>query len=245
MDSRRVDKDENGLRHPVSDAVRRRRSVRAFLSDPVAEGTIRGILDDARWSPSGGNVQPWRIDVVAGDALDALRAIMVERAASGAIETPHYDVYPANLWEPHRSYRYELGEAMYGLLGLNRDDKAGRQRQLNANFRFFGAPVGLFFSTQRRFGSPQWADLGIMMQTIMLLAVERGLGSCAQEAWSFWPETVGAFLGLAEEDILFAGMAIGYPDPSAAVNQLRTGRAELDAFVTFHGFPASVGSNPR
>ncbi len=129
---------------------------------------------------------------------------------------------------------------MYALLNIGREDKRARYQHLNSNFQLFGAPVGLFCSTHRSFGCAQWADLGIMMQTIMLLAVERGLGSCAQESWSFWPHTLGRFLNLSADEILFAGMAIGYPDPSANVNRLRSQRADLDTFVTFQGFKEDV-----
>lgn len=221
----------------VREAVHRRMSIRSFLPEQVPEEVIRSILEDARRAPSGGNLQPWRVDVLAGETLGELKAIMEDRVNSGEREDPHYPVYPDNLWEPHRTYRYEVGEDMYALLGISREDRAARVRQMNANFQFFGAPVGLFFSTHRRFGSAQWADLGILMQTIMLLAVEQGLGTCPQEAWSFWPVTVGQFLGLAEDQILFAGMAIGHPDPAASVNQLRSRRAELEAFTSFRGFP--------
>ncbi len=226
----------------IRDAVQQRMSVRAFLRQPVPETVIRSILEDARQSPSGGNVQPWRIDVLAGDELGKLKAVMAERVVSGLPEEPQYQVYPPCLWEPHRTYRYEVGEEMYALLGIAREDKVARLQHLNSNFQFFGAPVGLFFSTHRSFGTAQWADLGIMMQTIMLLAVEKGLGSCAQESWSFWPETLGRFLDLADDQILFAGMAIGYPDPSASVNQLRSRRADLEAFATFRGFAEEIQS---
>ena len=222
----------------VSDAVNRRRSVRAFLPTPLPRATVTALLEAARRSPSGGNVQPWRVDVLTGPPLATLTARLTERMMAGAKEKPHYEIYPADLWEPHRSYRYKVGEDMYGHAGIAREDKAGRLRQLSANFRFFGAPVGLFFSMHRGMGLGQWADLGMLMQTIMLLAVEHGLGTCAQEAWSLWPDTVAEAIGLGEDDILFAGMALGHPDPDAPINRLRSNRAELDTFVRLHGFDA-------
>ena len=220
----------------VTQAVNRRMSVRAFRPEPVPASTVVDILEVARRTPSGGNVQPWRVDVLAGEELERLKQLVEQRMLAGVQEQTQYDVYPASLWEPHRSYRYKVGEDMYETVGIPREDKAGRLRQLAANYRFFGAPVGLFFSMNRRMGFGQWSDLGMLMQTIMLLAVERGLATCAQECWSYWPDTVAECIGLDEDIILFAGMAMGYADPDAPINRLRTERAGLDDFVRFHGF---------
>lgn len=220
----------------VTEAVNTRMSVRAFLPRPVPKALVLDILETARRTPSGGNVQPWRVDVLGGEALDKFKQIVHQRMMSGVKEPTQYDIYPDSLWEPHRSYRYKVGEDMYGEVGIAREDKAGRLKQLAANYRFFDAPVGLFFSMSRRMGVGQWSDLGMLMQTIMLLAVERGLASCAQECWSYWPETVAEFLGLEDDIILFSGMALGYADFDAPINRLRTDRADLESFVTLRGF---------
>ena len=151
------------------------------------------------------------------------------------MEEPEYDVYPQKLWEPHRTYRYEVGEEMYALIGIERENKMGRMMQMAENFRFFGAPLGLFFSLNKGFGPPQWSDLGMLMQTIMLLACEHGLDTCAQEAWSRWPNTIRAFCGHDDEMMIFSGMAMGYRDQKHPINNLRSSRAELDDFTTFHG----------
>jgi nitroreductase len=219
----------------VSEAVQRRMSVRAFLPTPVSRDLILEILELARRAPSGGNVQPWRVHVLAGAPLEEFRTLVAERSAAGVQEAVQYEVYPPDLWEPHRSYRFRTGEDLYGLLEIGRGDKAARRRQFAENYKFFGAPMALFFSLDRRFGAPQWSDMGMLMQTIMLLAVERGLGSCAQECWCTWPDTVAEFLGLDAESILFSGMALGYPDETAAVNRLRTDRAALESFCTLRG----------
>lgn len=219
----------------VSDAVEQRMSVRAFLPDPVPEAVVRDILDRARRAPSGGNVQPWRVDALAGAPLDELRMRVAEKLAGGT-EPPEYEVYPRNLWEPHRGYRYKTGEDMYGLLGVGRDDKLGRMAQFARNFSFFGAPAALFFSFDRRMGPPQWSDVGMYMQTVMLLAVERGYDTCAQECWSAFPATLRAFLGHDDDRLLFSGMALGRRDPAAPINRLRTDRAPLDDFAVFRGF---------
>ena len=220
----------------VSEAVDRRMSVRKFLPKPVPFETVHEILDIARRAPSGGNVQPWKVDVLAGEKLDDFRAIVAEKIKAGERETPHYDIYPAKLWEPYRSYRYKCGEDLYALINVTRDNKAGRLMQFAENFKLFGAPVGLFFTFDKKFGPPQWSDVGMLMQTIMLLAVERGLDTCAQEAWSEFPDTVISYCGLPEDSLVFAGMAMGYRDPDHPLNGLRTDRAGVEDFVTFHGF---------
>lgn len=219
----------------VTEAVNRRISVRAFLPKPVPRETVVEILEAARRSPSGGNLQPWQVHVLGGEALEEFRALIAERGAAGEREAPQYEVYPPNLWEPYRSYRFKTGEDLYASINVAREDKPARLRQFARNFAFFDAPVGLFFSLDRRFGPPQWADMGMFMQTVMLLAVERDLGSCAQECWSGWPETVGEFLGLDSGAILLGGMALGYPDEAAPINQLRTDRAALPDFCTIRG----------
>ncbi|MEO1253095.1 MAG: nitroreductase, partial [Pseudomonadota bacterium] len=185
-------------------------------------------------APSGGNVQPWKVDVLLGARLDDFKALIQEKLARGELEEPQYDVYPKGLWEPHRSYRYKVGEDMYGLVGIGREDKLARMGQLAKNFQFFGAPVGMFFTLDPRFGPPQWSDVGMYMQTLMLLATEAGLDTCAQESWSRWPQTVIEFCGLPEGAIVFSGMALGFRDDEHPINRLRADRAGLDDFATFH-----------
>ncbi|MFZ5668312.1 MAG: nitroreductase [Pseudomonadota bacterium] len=217
----------------VTEAVARRISVRAFTDRPVAGALVREILDAASRAPSGGNLQPWRVHAVAGAPLRDLKARV---AANLAGEEPEYDVYPPNLWEPFRTRRFECGEDLYATLGIPREDKPARLRQLLRNAEFFGAPVGLFFSLDRGVGPPQWADVGMFMQTVMLLAVERGLATCAQEFWARYPKTVGAFLGLPDDHMLFSGMALGWADETAPINTLRTRRDPFDVWGEMRGF---------
>ena len=226
----------------VSEAVERRTSVRAFLPDPVPGEVVRELLAQALRAPSGGNLQPWRIHALAGEPMAEFRALMrrrlAETVASGGLggEGAEYAVYPEALHEPYRGRRFAVGEAMYARLGIERLDKAGRLQWFARNFDFFGAPVGLFFSLDRRMGAPQWSDLGMLLQTVMLLAVERGLDTCAQEAWSVWPRTVGGFLRLPEEQMLFCGMALGRRDPAHPLSEFRADRAPLDEVAELRGF---------
>ena len=220
----------------VSQAVASRKSVRGFLDKPVPADAIRRVLDAAARAPSGGNLQPWHIHVIGGEALERLRGIMRERIAhTPKGEDREYNVYPPELVAPYRDRRFEVGEALYHYLGIPREDKARRLAQFANNFTFFGAPLALFCTVDRRMGPPQWSDLGMYLQTVMLLLREEGLDSCAQECWAMYPETIGSFLQLPAERMLFTGMAIGYEDPEAPANQLRAARAPLTEFAEFMG----------
>ena len=221
----------------VSEAVRRRMSVRAFRPEAPLPALVREILELAHGAPSGGNLQPWRVYALAGEPLAQLKA---EAAANGP-EASEYDVYPPDLWEPFRTRRYQCGEDLYASIGIPREDRPGRLRQLARNLDFFGAPVGLFFCLDRKLGPPQWADVGMFMQNLMLLAIERGLDTCAQEFWARYPNTVGAFLGLPDDHMLFSGMALGFRDESAPINGWRTRRDPFDAWCEMRGFEAASG----
>ena len=221
----------------VSEALATRMSCRAFLPTPVPEATVRAILDGARQSPSGGNLQPWRVYALSGGSLEEFVALIrAKLPTSPRGDGSEYDIYPTALWEPYRSRRFKCGEDMYASVGVTRDDKFGRLLQFARNFEFFGAPVGLFFCLDRRMGPPQWSDVGMYMQSVMLLAREHGLHTCAQEAWSVWYRTVAEFLQLPAELMLFAGMALGYRDEAAPINRLRTDRAPLEEFAELRGF---------
>jgi nitroreductase len=219
----------------VTEAVAARISVRAFKPDPVPGALVREILEAAHRAPSGGNLQPWRVHALAGAPLEALKAKGMATLAAG-LETPEYDVYPPDLWDPFRTRRFVCGEDLYASISIPREDKPARLRQLARNVEFFGAPVGLFFSLDRKLGYPQWADVGMFMQTVMLLAVERGLDTCAQEFWARLPKTVGDFIDLPDDHMLFSGMALGYRDPEASINGWRTRRDPFEVFAEMRGF---------
>ena len=221
----------------VTEAVDTRMSCRAFLPTPVPESTVRAILEAARRSPSGGNLQPWHIYVIAGEPLSQLiAAVRGQLPQFPRGEGSEYDIYPKDLGEPYRSRRFKCGEDMYATIGVPREDKFARLLQFARNYEFFGAPVGLFFYVGRQMGPPQWSDVGMLMQTVMLLAREHGLHTCAQEAWSVWHRTVAQFLQVPPELMLFSGMALGYRDESAPINSLRTDRAELSEIASLRGF---------
>lgn len=221
----------------VIEAIRSRFSCRAFLPDPVPEATVRAILEAARLAPSGGNVQPWHVHVLTGAPLAALvddvaaREHLIPRG-----EGAEYAVYPHPLGEPYQTRRHDCGAALYASLGIPREDRPARHRQFARNYRFFDAPVGLFVSVGREMGPPQWSDLGMFIQTLMLAARAHGLHTCAQEAWTAWHETLKRHLGLPDHRMVFCGLALGFADMEAPINGWRTERAEVGEFAEFRGF---------
>lgn len=217
----------------VDEAIKSRISIRAFKTDPVPEAIVREILDVARYAPSGGNLQPWKVIAVAGAERDAVVALAQANLPGAEDDRP---VYPADLWEPYRSRRYKVGEDMYALLGIGRDNKPARLMHLAQNFQFFGAPVALFFVIDKGMGHGQWAHLGMFMQSVALAALERGVDSCMQEAWARMRAPLARHFALPDSEMIYCGMALGYADTSKPVNTLRSDRASVDEIATFKGF---------
>lgn len=214
----------------VTDAVLSRSSIRSFLKNPVSDELLKDLLEKSSRAASGGNLQPWKIFVINNFAMKNFLEFQKNWTDP---ETPAYDIYPAKLKEPYRRSRYELGEQMYELLGIGREDKDARLKQVMENFKFFGAPCAFFCFVDRQMGPPQWSDLGMFLQTFMLLAKEAGLDTCAQEAWSMKHDSVSKFVKAVESDILFCGMSIGYRDDSAQINSLRSERRPLREWAKF------------
>lgn len=221
----------------VTEALKARTSIRAFFDKPLPETLVHEILEAARWAPSGGNLQPWKVVAVAGAerqaVIDLARGVFAERPWG---DPSPYPVYPEKLWEPYRTRRFVVGEALYALLGIPREDKMARLGRFAKNYEFFGAPVGLFFVIDERMGHGQWAHLGMFMQSIALAAIERGVSSCMQEAWAAVRVSLAKHFALAPGEIVYCGMALGYADPAAPENRLRTDRASVEEFTTFRGF---------
>jgi len=221
----------------VSHAIHSRRSVRAFLPDPVGEHLVREILSTASRAASGGNLQPWKVSVLAGEARDALVNAVAERMKETPFgEGPEYAIYPHELEEPYCGRRGKVAKEMYALVGIRRDDSEARIRQMARNFEFFGAPVGMFISIDRKMGPPQFSNLGLFLQNVMLLAREKGLHTWAQESWSMWGKSIREFTGIPDDDLVFCGVALGYAEPDGVINNLYTGRSSVDEFATFKGF---------
>ncbi|MFF7467523.1 nitroreductase family protein [Streptomyces sp. NPDC008092] len=221
----------------VYEAVRSRRAVRGFTDRPVPTEVLERVLSAAAWAPSGSNLQPWHAYVLTGDPLAELKKRAGERVAAGEPwDEREYEMYPSALGSPYRERRTAFAEQRYGALGIAREDGEARQRAAAANWDCFGAPAALFCYIDRGLGPPQWADVGMYLQTVMLLLRAEGLHSCTQMAWSVYRRTVAEILSPPDGLILYCGMSIGFED--GTVPYARTGRAPLDETVTF------VGSRP-
>ena len=214
----------------VTEAVYSRTSIRSFLEDPVSDELLKTLLEKASRAASGGNLQPWKIFIVNNSAM---KDFLEFQEGWTEPEVPAYEIYPPKLKEPYRTSRFELGEQMYELLGIGRENKEARIAQVMENFRFFGAPCAFFCFIDRQMGPPQWSDLGMFLQTFMLLAKEAGLDTCAQEAWSMKHDSVSKFVKAEDSDMLFCGMAIGYRDDTATVNSLKSERRPLNEWARF------------
>ena len=214
----------------VQEAVLSRRSIRAFTNTLVDNQTIKELLELSSRAANGGNIQPWKIFVLNNESMSKFKDFQKNWTDP---ETPSYDIYPSKLKEPYRTSRFELGEQMYALLGIGREDKEGRLNQVMQNFNFFGAPAAIFCFVDRQMGHPQWSDLGMFIQTFMLLAQEKGIDTCAQEAWSLKNDSVSKFVGSNIDDMLFCGVAIGYKDSEAPINNLKSTRRPLEEWATF------------
>jgi len=221
----------------VKEAVAARYSCRAFLATPVPEHIVRDIVERAARAPSAGNMQPWRVMALAGTRLAELKALLAPRMTElPKGEGVDYAIYPEPMVEPYYARRSEVGELLYGAIGIPRSDKAARYRQFARNWQFFDAPVGLFFAREKAHGPAQWADIGGYLQTIALLAKDYGLDTCPQQAWVSFHLTVRAFLRLPDHLMIYSGMALGFSDQEAPINRWRSPRAPLAEWAQFEGF---------
>ena len=218
----------------VLEAMRRRASTRAYLDKPVDRATIEAMLDAARWAPSGVNAQPWQVVVVTGETKRRVsEALLAERAAARP-ENPDYTYYPKQWNEPYKSRRMACGLALYSALGINRSDPQARMKSWNNNYSLFGAPVGLFFFLDRSLEKGSWVDMGMFIENVMLAALSFGLATCPQAALAEYPDIVRRLLNVPDTRALLCGMALGYPDTAAPVNNYRTAREPVAAFTTWH-----------
>lgn len=222
---------------PVAAAIASRRSIRAFLPKPVPRGTVERILDIAARAPSGTNMQPWRAHALAGDALRRLSDALVAEALAGTPVEAEYRYYPEAFFEPYLSRRRKVGWDLYGLLGIARGETGKMRRQHARNYDFFGAPVGLIFTIDRRLEIGSWLDYGIFLGNVMTAARGMGLDTCPQAAFAPHHRTIREYLPIPAEEVVVCGMALGHADPDAPENALVTERVPARDFCRFDGFP--------
>ena len=215
-------------------AARTRRSVRAYKADPVDDQVVREIVALARHAPSGSNIQPWRVHVMTGATLKrvgaAIQRVFIDDEPGHQRD---YDYYTDPILEPYLARRRQCGWGLYGTLGIGRGDREKSKAYRATNYNFFGAPVGLIFTIDRKLEKGSWLDYGMFLQTIMLAARARGLHTCAEAAIASFPDVVRRELGIAADWTVICGMAMGYADPQAVVNTFQPPRIELDDYAVF------------
>lgn len=218
----------------VDAAITSRRSVRAFLPDPVDDETIRDILRVASRAPSGTNMQPWKVWVTTGETKQKITdAILNSGIRAEKAKWDEYKYYPDQFFEPYYARRRAVGFALYSALGIGKRDVDQMRAQHDRNFVFFDAPVGMIFTIDRRLNHGSWIDHGMFLQSIMIAARGRGLHTCPQAAFAPYHNQIRPVLGIPDEEIVVCGMALGYEDASKPENSLRTERVPLEEFVTF------------
>jgi nitroreductase len=219
----------------VEDALRSRRSVRAYTAQPVESAIIEKILEAASFAPSGSNIQPWTVHVLTGATLARVGQAMTNAFLSG--EKGHvrdYNYYTDEMFEPYLARRRVCGFGLYGVLGIERHDKEGRRRQQAANYSFFGAPVGLVFTIDRRLEKGSYLDYGMFVQSIMLAARSHGLHTCPQSSIGDYPAIIRKELAIADDQLVLCGMALGYADAAAAANTFTPPREQVQSLAVFH-----------
>ncbi|WP_144631017.1 nitroreductase [Bordetella genomosp. 13] len=219
----------------LAEAMRTRRSIRAFLPDPVPQPLIERVLELASRAPSGNNAQPWKVYVITGAARQRFAAAL-RQAYDDPDQSAYqgeYAYYPKQWIAPFQDRRRKVGWDLYGLLGITREDKAGMHAQHARNYDFFDAPVGLMFTINRIMSQGSWLDYGMFLQSVMLSARAHGLDTCPQAAFVPYHAVVARELGLPPDEMLVCGMALGYADPGAIENTLHSEREPVEGFARF------------
>lgn len=210
-----------------------RKSTRGFKSTPVRREDLETILKAASRSPSYTNTQPWEVAVVTGEKLKSLSKVLYDLAASGQPAKPEIPV--ASEWPEELEKRSNTHNARrFEALGIQRDDKVGREELRLANYRYFGAPCALFITMDKSLGSWSHIDLGLFLQGLFMAAHGLGLGACLQASLANYPDAVRQELGLPDSKKVVLGISIGYPDPDAKYNRYQSQRADISEFTKWY-----------
>ncbi len=229
-------KDINAPAATVEEAITSRRSMRRFLPDPVKRETVEHLLAVASRAPSGTNIQPWKVYVVAGEAKAGLTKAILEAYDGDEKYEREYNYYPLEFTEIHLARRRKVGWDLYCLLGIEKGDKEKMHAQHARNFMFFDAPVGLMFTIARDLQIGSWLDFGMFLQNIMVAARGLGLHTCPQAAFANYHGIIREQLGISEDEVIICGMSMGTADPDAIENTLVTEREPVEGFATFIDF---------
>ncbi len=216
----------------IEKTLTNRSSIRAFTKQQVPTNELTSIFTMAQKSVSNCNVQPWQVMVVSGNKRDQLEKSLIKSIMSGAQPNPDFDWTPKYQGK-HRDRQFGAANALYGAMGIARDNKQARQASMLRNWNFFDAPHVAFFCMEKYLGIMGAVDMGIYVQTLNLIMAERGIDSCMQGALGQFPDVVRDILELPDELGILFGMSFGYQDKNAEVNKAKTDRVELDDSVIF------------
>ena len=220
----------------VDEVIRSRHSIRRFLPKPVSAAAVKEILEIASCAPSGTNMQPWKVYALAGEEKTTLGNVITEKYLASGMEGMPFDYYPKEWIDPWLSRRRKTGTDLYSLLGIAKGDKDKMVQQWIRNYRFFDAPVGLILTIDKIFGTGIFLDYGMFIGNLMIAARARGVDTCVQLAFAEFQEIIHKTLDLPENEQVICGVSLGYADPDAPENQLRTEREPVEKFADFRGF---------
>ena len=217
----------------IIDAIHKRQSIRSFKDREVSQETVREILNISKYAPSGGNTQPWKVYVLNQNIMKELESAILHNLDNGISEKPNFSIYPQPMSDHLKNRVKECGKLMYGALEIKKDDIEGRLNQLKQNFSFFGAPVGMLITVEKEVDLNGWGHVGHFIQNLCLSSIEFGLGTCLQESWSMYPETVQKITNYKKSEILWCGVALGYPNNDHPIKNYRTPREDIETFAKF------------
>lgn len=218
----------------VTEAIRNRKSTRAFLDKAVPDEVITTVLECARWAPSGVNSQPWQVAVVTGETKRQLGNALAKQRADGETPRQDYNYYPTQIEEPYIARKRACGHALYSALGIERNDIETRKAQWMKNYHGFGAPVALLFFIDAILEKGSWVDMGMFIQNVMLAARGFGLETCPQAALAEYPDVIRNILNIPDSKKLICGMALGYADYDDPSYQYRTEREPVENFTQWY-----------
>ena len=217
----------------IKQLIESRYSVRSFLDKDVDFKKVKSILDTANSAPSGGNIQPWKVYVLGKNSKNELVTQALNNYDTGVQEDIEYEIYPKPLAEEYKQRRSQCAADMYDALSIARDDIDTRLKQVRENFKFFGAPIGMIVTIDKSFAQNGWGHVGMFLQNLWLTAIDEGLGVCLQESWSIYPKTVKKVIDCPDNEMIWCGIAMGYPNNEDPINNYRTSRDSLDSFASF------------
>ena len=217
----------------IKQLIESRYSVRSFLDKDVGFETVKSILDTANSAPSGGNIQPWKVYVLGNNSKNELITQALNNYDTGVQEDIEFEIYPKPLAEEYKKRRSQCAADMYDALSIARDDIDTRLKQVRENFKFFGAPIGMIVTIDKSFAQNGWGHVGMFLQNLWLTAINEGLGVCLQESWSIYPKTVKKVIDCPDNEMIWCGIAMGYPNNEDPINNYRTSRDSIDTFASF------------